>query len=428
MSTPVLPDFTRWQWASTVDKQWYAPQFTKASRIFTHLERLTVAAGVRKAAWQFVSYSELVSLTAWAQQHDLRVVPMQQTSISGQYSSSGHSGNLNAYRVVVCHKDHYNEVFPFESNQRIGTLLGYPECCRKSFDETWGQGQVDNTYEQFQNMKGNETNGGKHSIYASTMLRWMGVRLVPHLPCAFNCAASIRFGEDLARVGREHGYVEEIQFMEEVLNWPMHWNRMFGIAEIITPALRITTRSDWTPKKQEFTLSGKFTRPTKELWTQNGYSDPSAMMESHDALIAVLRDKVPQGGRIVDLGCGNGLLLKRLKLHRPDITICGVDINEDAIKAADMEYFHPGYIEDGAWSMWNVDVALITPGRLLEMHPEDADNVRNWLSKIPTVCVYSYADWKEPLENLVNETKLGTVDMLTKLPGVSIGILTGITS
>lgn len=431
VKTPVLPDFTRWQWASAVDKQWFAPQFTKAARSFTHLERLTVAAGVRKAAWQFIPYSELVSLTAWAQQHDLRVVPTQQTSITDHYSSAGAAGNFNAYRVVICHKDHFNEIFPFTEDHRIGTLLGYPDCCRTAFDATWGQGQVDNTYEQFLNMKGNVTNDGKHSIYASTMLRWMGVRLVPHLPCAFNCAASIRFGQDLARVAREHGYVEEMQFVETVLGWPMHWNRMFGIAEILTPALRITTRSDWTPKKQEFTLPGlsPYVRPTKELWTHNGYSDPAAMMSAHDALIAVLRDRVPQGGRIVDLGCGNGMLLKRLKLHRPDVTICGVDINEDAIKSAGMkDNFVHSSIQAGYWPLFNADVALVTPGRLLEMQPDDADQVREWLAKTPTVCVYSYADWKDPLEKIAADAKLGQVDMLTKLPGVSIGILTGVTS
>ena len=50
----------------------------------------------------------------------------------------------------------------------------------------------------------------------------------------------------------------------------------------------------------------------------------------HDRRVAVLTSHlaglVPQGGRVLDVGCGDGLLAQRLGQSRPDLTLTGIDV------------------------------------------------------------------------------------------------------
>ena len=75
----------------------------------------------------------------------------------------------------------------------------------------------------------------------------MGARAVPHLPCRFDCAATVEFADRLLAVGRESGFDEEMDWLLEVLSWPVEWSALHGIAEIKTPVLKVVTRTDATP-------------------------------------------------------------------------------------------------------------------------------------------------------------------------------------
>jgi hypothetical protein len=182
---PILPDFTRYQWASITEKEWFEPLISSASNAFLELERLSVVEGIRKAAWQFVNYDEMIPLCEWAHKHDLLVLPIHNASVGSSYSSSGgQTGSYNAYRVVITRPEHYKEVLPFEGDHHIGDMLGFPACCREAFRNTWAKDSVDTTWEQMHGLT-------SLSPYASTLLRWMGIRFVPHLPCKYNCDESI---------------------------------------------------------------------------------------------------------------------------------------------------------------------------------------------------------------------------------------------
>ena len=168
------------------------------------------------------------------------------------------------------------------------------------------------------------------------------------------------------RVGCEHGYREEMLTIREVLNWPVEWSRLFGIAEIVTPGLKISTRTDWTPQKDAFTKPGMYREPKKTWWTQNGFSSADGMRDAHRDMIDALVTQLPPQARIVDLGCGNGMLLRRLTIHRPDIRIAGVDTNADAIRSAQetmdlrSKYWH-GSIQEGTWVDWKPQQYSSTP-------------------------------------------------------------------
>jgi hypothetical protein len=136
--------------------------------------------------------------------------------------------------------------------EAIGSMLGYPPCCREFFRDVWVEhGMVDPTWPMAVASSGRESEqrmveiGGPPQV--NILWRWMGVRAVPHLPCRSDCAASIELADQMLTVGREAGLEEEVEWMLEILAWPLEWSALHGVAVIKTPVLKVTTMTDATP-------------------------------------------------------------------------------------------------------------------------------------------------------------------------------------
>src|SRR5262249_39160303 len=84
---------------------------------------------------------------------------------------------------------------------------------------------------------------------SNILWRWMGARAVPHLPCRFDCEATIAFADELIAVGRECGFGEEMDWLLEILSGPVQWSALHGIAEIRTPIVKVPTRTDPTASR-----------------------------------------------------------------------------------------------------------------------------------------------------------------------------------
>jgi ribosomal protein L11 methylase PrmA len=417
-----LPDWTRWSWASVVERQWWQPLLQEASRAFMDIERLSVVEGVRNAAWHLVStQDELIQATNWAHRHGLLAVPTNTIqSRPGAYSATNEPGQPSSLRIVYVRSEDYPQVLPFENNLTIGRWLGYPPCCQDAFEQTWGNGQVDSTWEQWRDAQAMSVHG------PHTLFRWLGIRMTSHMPCHNACVPSLKIAQDFMAVGDKYGYKDEVQVIKEVQQWPVKWSRLFGIAEIVSPAVKISTRTDWTTEKQSFETQGYYFKPDAGLWLENGYKDPTAMRTAHTQIIGILKETLPQGARVLDLGCGNGILLRRLAMHRPDIKIAGVDINQQAIQRAKTALkgnFETGNIQWGHWTKWSPTAVLCGAGRFLEMTPEDREHTKARL-KDAQVYLYDYSDWaaKGPLEEKAHIIGYSNFRMLAQTPVLSLGV------
>ena len=396
------------------ERAWFYPQFQAASNAYNDIERHAVVKGLRPAAYQFVGKDQLIATSQWAFEHGLLCVPFTTGPVTNGYSSTSVTGNGNdfSYRVLLMKPGYYHAAFP-KSNDELGDLLGYPECCREAFDRTWGQGQVDSTWEQ--TSEGKDASG---PFGASTLLRWMGLRLVSHMPCTYQCERSNKIAMDHMALGQSLGYVEEMAFIKDVLNWPVLWSRLFGIAEIIMPALKISTRTDWTPTKDKFFRKGAYTRVTKKMWTDNGFASAEGMRSAHTDIINALTTTLSPKAHLMDLGCGNGHLMTRLNLHRTDVFTTGIDTNEDAIKSAKNSNFAVGRIQDGQWT--HATAAIINPARLLEMDADDAARTREVLAKLPQMFYYNYDGLD--VRELCIAAQLPVPDPLIKTQHVTMGV------
>jgi SAM-dependent methyltransferase len=112
------------------------------------------------------------------------------------------------------------------------------------------------------------------------------------------------------------------------------------------------------------------------------------------------RDKL-----VLDLGCGNGMLLKSLTGLKPHIVPCGIDLS--ALKISHAQQLMPGFasqfsvgdIFSATW-LWEpsqtYDLVLLMVGRLRETSPERAHWLRQQLrSHARRVFLYAYNDFTE---------------------------------
>ncbi len=442
---PVLPEWTRWAWASLHERAYWLPLFEKASAIREEIEWLTVIEGIRSALYIYVQPNHLIQTNARAASHGLVVVPVGQENISDQaYSASRGSAPFDvskpwAYRTLITRPEMLSLISStpdiVNNNEVLGEVLGYPKCCRDFFHRTWGAGQVDTTWDQYA-----ETGDPNGPVEANLLWRWKNIRWVSHLPCSFQCTATVDVGRKTREVAKKHGFVEEAKIIDAVLSWPVRWSSVNGIAEIVGPALKVSVRSDWAPPtdKRYFNRKGSYTKPVETMWTHNGFSDYGPMIHAHAPIIQELRDIIPENGSVIDLGCGNGRLLKTLKLHRPDVSIGGVDVNADAIISAKLGLigkWDASKIQDMTWTEWFAPehtVALYSPPRISlgEMIEEDFQRTREALSVYKTHVVYVYGDNLRihPLEEWVRLTGF-PVDRLTVFCNettrdVTVGIIT----
>jgi trans-aconitate methyltransferase len=113
---------------------------------------------------------------------------------------------------------------------------------------------------------------------------------------------------------------------------------------------------------------------------------------------------------VLDLGCGNGMLLAKLCEGRGDLMPYGVDRNPSALEHARQvlpefggSFTHGDLFDVALWDHGpnHYALALFMPGRLLEAPPDRARRVLDRLrSSCSRVLVYVYPDWAEEIDAL----------------------------
>jgi hypothetical protein len=456
----VLPDFTRISWVSDEARDLWGPRLQAITTAWTEIEWLSVRDKVRSCAITVLSPEAFVaSGPTWAG-HGLNAMPLEIQGV-GQYSYSSTAvaaqpGQPIAFRMVIGTPENvsaFKTAYDAGDEHRIGDLLGYPACCREFYRRVWVEdGCIDTTWPMA--LATAEAVDNRVSIeesppQANILWRWMGVRTVSHLPCRLDCPATVEVAERLIGAGRENGYAQEMDWLLEILSWPVEWSTLHGIAEIKTPILKVSTRSDATAHKYSLqregtsypdagmpglkfpyrishqpkvTLSAHFKRgldnpisateapPAAWYASDNGFSTVAAMERAHKPIVD-LATKELSGveGSIIDLGCGNGALLAKVCKAVPGLMPVGVDTDEGRLghfaelnpgpsgRAIQCDIFDvPAQCAGDRFAL-----ALLMAGRLLEVDASRTADLRRWLaSNCDRILVYAYGDWLTRYGNL----------------------------
>lgn len=256
-----VPGFIRLAWVSEQARAAWELRLARIAAAVDELEWRSVAAGLRRCALASTRRSDVRDLQARLAEHGLT----SKALASDEALPAGHQSAIGprlprpeaAQRVVIGARE---DVAAFEGcrvardGDAIGKLLGEPECCRRfsalhrverrCTDTTWpiaARRIADGASRTVEIAEG----------HAATNVFWraLGLRAVPHLPCAFDCRSSQELADALLNVAHGSHAAREMGWLHEVLSWPVEWSALNGIAEIKTPILKIMTRTDVTPGK-----------------------------------------------------------------------------------------------------------------------------------------------------------------------------------
>lgn len=448
----VLSDFTRLIWMSEQAKSVWAHRINQINEAWSRIERWAVVEGIRESALTFFTPDYLPEATQWAASHGLAVMPLARTGITDQYSASPKAPTDNRwqYRVVLTRphlmkqwleawKDTGEDGrYKGTNNRAIGELLGFPQCCIDFFENVWvRKGHVDTTWPMAEGTSNGVRQGNVIRVggppETNILLRWLGVRLVTHLPCSFDCEHTVAMARSFAEVGRKRHFGEWVDWIYEMLEWPVEWSALHGIAEIRTPVVTISSRTDATAGKivvqrdgtkypeegasglrfpfrivqGKVTSKPAFKRSLLPIHELNGFGSEASMNDAHATLLSVLPKA--SGGTLLDLGCGNGRFLERARAEK-GWQVFGLEIDHTRAGAARIAVRRGDILDVDIWPERRNVIAFM-PGRLLECKPEQAAAVRSALKeRAESLLVYAYGDWL---------SKFGGLDSLLKAAGLS---------
>src|SRR5262249_4817130 len=145
--------------------------------------------------------------------------------------------------------------------------------------------------------------------------------------------------------------------------------------------------------------------------SDNGFQSRLAMDRAHKPIVELATATLDgKGGNILDLGCGNGALLRKIHEANPEIVPIGIELDPTRLEHA--RALHPQFADhftlgdmfesDALWpSSRRYALAILMPGRLLEAGPERAARLKSRLREhCDHLLVYAYGDWRTRYRDL----------------------------
>ena len=450
-----LEEFTRHTWANDEAKVVWEPRIRKVCACIAELEWRSILEGVRAGGLTAVAPSELEPFGAMLAKHGLTVAPLEKIAAADSYVSSGtplREGEPFNYRCAI---GRVSDVRLLESaylsrdDEAVGRLLGYPPCCIDFFNRVWvDEHFVDTTWPMAQNTAEKRSVSHTHVEIpevsrCNILLRWLGPRMAFHLPCSFNCQPTVELADKFTEIARSAGFHEEMDWLEEMLSWPVEWKASNGLAEITTPVGTISTVTDATAETYRVSYKGgagyakasgravslpddQLNEPFRDLewyYADNGFRSREDMNLSHEPIVKLAADTLSQAiGNVLDLGCGNGVLLKKICQPNGNLIPWGVDVSSDNIAHARLlaPRFSDNFVGSDIFDdsvVWSKDrefqLVILMLGRLTEVAAEQAEKLLRCIKESArNLLVYAYDDYLHhhgSLEDLARKTGVNSV-------------------
>lgn len=411
---------TRIAWTSEIARAVWQPRIARVTRMRERLEVESVRRGLRRCAMPIVPAYRWFELLRELSP-DYAVLPLQNIAATGGYqgfsAAAWTPGKPLAIRLAVGPNgdaERLRDVCMAHDDAAVGELLGFPRCCIDAYLRVCVEGgATDPTF---------AASAGRTELDAAwqtnLLLRAIGVRAVPYLPCSFTCDATVTRADALAALAREIGFAQEMTWTEEMLSWPCEVSALHGITEVRTPILKVLFPGDAAPKKRVVRLRGDrypaegargvafpYVRgaaagEARWIHEDNGFASVAAMTAAHAPLVALAAKSLREcAGPLLDLGCGNALLLVRIR-GTSELRLYGIDADGGRVaRARELAAGSGGAFAEGdllaAAGIWNSEprfgLVLVSAARIREAAAARRDELaRLFADRAARVLLYDY--------------------------------------
>jgi len=140
-------------------------------------------------------------------------------------------------------------------HNKTGELLGYPECDRRFFQETWlKDGCLDPMHEVALNTESVEKIKAGHvkvsgSVLLNRLIRYWGFNLIPFFPHSFDCEEAITYGKWWFKLMQEHDQAAADACLS-ALSMPMVWSLQNCIIRVEHPLFSGSANGYYTSEKK----------------------------------------------------------------------------------------------------------------------------------------------------------------------------------
>lgn len=224
-----LPPFLRLNWVTPqAQTHWLAPM-QQAARLWLTLEIRSVVAGLRSVTVQ--DHADLASIqlppdlivqSLPALAKELPGPPMVNPVVIGRAKA------VRQFAIAWQEAD----------LATIGQQLGYPPCCIDHFQATYRESRL--WHAPWAWLQTTQALILDTPPAMNILLSALGLRLVPHIPCSPDCAASQHLASAYQQLVSSEPEQATFLSLQHILAWPIAWSALHGIAEIKTPVVRIS--------------------------------------------------------------------------------------------------------------------------------------------------------------------------------------------
>ena len=263
-------------WTNAAARATWEPRLRRIGAAWGQIERASVAEGLRAACLQSALPEGLAALSEWAARQGLVALalgPELRPFSDGAVASEVHAGKRWNDRIVILRPElsvPWLRAWRSGEEQAIADWLGVPACCGAFWRRVSAFGRdLDAIWHMSEGALAVDDRSRRvdaPAVECNILLRGLGVRLVPHVPCSFACEASVRLGGTLAEVGARYGHADEIAWAREMLSWPMEWSAAAGLARIKTTVFQISAPTEPRPGRYTVRLTAARARRRGVPW------------------------------------------------------------------------------------------------------------------------------------------------------------------
>ena len=130
------------------------------------------------------------------------------------------------------------------------------------------------------------------------------------------------------------------------------------------------------------------------------------MRKAHNIILKAVSTILLESGRLLDLGCGNGVLLERITKEASYLVPYGVEAESErywkAVERVGENVKWCDIFSTDAYLHDNFELTLIALNRFAEVTEDKADMfLRHLRNHTKFLIVYSYEEWKGELDSLI---------------------------